>query len=44
MDKSLSKEQVEALAKDNPNVNKFILGQEIKKAIVVPGKLVNIVV
>jgi leucyl-tRNA synthetase len=44
VDKSLSKEHIEALAKNNPNVSKFILGQEIKKVIVVPGKLVNIVV
>jgi len=42
--KSLTKEQVEEAAKQNPNVAKFIEGQVIKKTIVVPGKLVNIVV
>ncbi|MCC2625115.1 MAG: leucyl-tRNA synthetase [Burkholderiales bacterium] len=42
--KSLSKEQVEEAAKQNVNVAKFIEGQIIKKTIVVPGKLVNIVV
>jgi leucyl-tRNA synthetase len=42
--KSLSKEQVEEAAKQNVNVAKFIEGQMIKKTIVVPGKLVNIVV
>lgn len=44
VDKSLSKEQVEEIARQNPNVAKFIEGQTIKKTIVVPGKLVNIVV
>ncbi|HLX54145.1 MAG TPA: class I tRNA ligase family protein, partial [Aquella sp.] len=42
--KSLSKEQVEEAAKQNSNVAKFIEGQVIKKTIVVPGKLVNIVI
>ncbi|MEE3319737.1 MAG: leucine--tRNA ligase [Pseudomonadota bacterium] len=37
------KEAVEALAKDEPNVQKFIEGKTIRKVIVVPGKLVNIV-
>ena len=44
IDKSLSKEQVEVMAKDNSNVQKFITGQTIKKIIVVPNKLINIVV
>lgn len=44
VDKSLTKEQVEIMAKDNSNVQKFISGQEIKKIIVVPNKLINIVV
>jgi leucyl-tRNA synthetase len=44
VDKSFSKEQVEELAKQNPNVSKFIEGQQIKKIIVVPGKIINIVV
>lgn len=44
VDKALGKAEIEHLAKDNPNVTKFISGQEIKKIIIVPGKLVNIVV
>ena len=44
VDKSLSKSEVEALAQNNPNVAKFITGSIIKKLIVVPGKLINIVV
>ena len=42
--KSLTKLQIESLAQENPNVQKFIEGQTIKKLIVVPGKLINIVV
>ena len=34
----------EALALANPQVQKFIEGQPIKKLIVVPGRLINIVV
>lgn len=44
IDKSLSKEQVEEMAKKNHNVQKFIIGQTIKKIIVIPNKLINIVV
>ena len=39
-----SKESVEALAIGEPNVRKFIDGLDIKKVIVVPNKIVNIVV
>ena len=35
---------VEAAAKANDNVAKFIDGKEIRKVIFVPGKLLNIVV
>lgn len=42
--KNLDKEQVEAHAKQNSNVQKFIEGSSIKKVIVVPNKLINIVV
>lgn len=42
--KGLTKDQIEAMAKLNPNVQKFIDGQVIKKMIVVPSKLINIVV
>jgi leucyl-tRNA synthetase len=34
---------VEALAKANPNVQRFIQDATIKKVIVIPQKLVNIV-
>ena len=39
-----SAESIEALALDDPNVQKFIDGKPIRKRIVVPGKLVNFVV
>jgi leucyl-tRNA synthetase len=39
-----SKESVESQALAEPNVRKFIDGLEIKKVIVVPNKIVNIVV
>ena len=42
--KGLSKEELEKVAFENDNVKKFLEGKEIKKVIVVPDKLVNIVV
>lgn len=42
--KDAAKETVEQAALDDAHVRKFIEGQAIKKIIVVPGKLVNIVV
>jgi len=39
-----TKDQVEALALADANVQRFLEGKPIKKLIVVPGKLVNIVV
>lgn len=44
IDKANSREQIEQLAISNPNVSKFIQEQVIKKIIVVPNKLVNIVI
>lgn len=44
VDKSLSKEQLEIIALENPNVQKFIANLIIKKIIIVPNKLINIVV
>jgi leucyl-tRNA synthetase len=41
---SASKEEIEALAAADANVQRFLEGKEIRKMIVVPGKLVNIVV
>ncbi len=42
--KDAAKEAIERLAMENPNVQKFVAGQAVKKVIVVPGKLVNVVV
>ena len=39
-----SKEEMEKLAKENTNVQKFIAGKTIVKVIAIPGKLVEIVV
>jgi leucyl-tRNA synthetase len=35
---------IEELAKSDPNVQKHLDGKQIKKTIVVPGKLVNFIV
>ena len=40
----ISKDEVQALALADEVVQKFIDGKEIRKVIVIPGKLVNIVV
>ncbi|MDQ5887740.1 MAG: leucyl-tRNA synthetase, partial [Pseudomonadota bacterium] len=42
--KDADKAAIEALALANPQVQKFIEGQPIKKLFVVPGRLINIVV
>ena len=42
--KAADKEAVEALALANPDLEGFLTGKEIKKVIVVPGRIVNIVV
>ena len=39
-----AKAAIEAMALAEPNVVKFIEGQAVKKVIIVPGKIVNIVV
>jgi leucyl-tRNA synthetase len=39
-----SREELEAVAREAPNVRAHVDGQEVVKAIVVPGKLVNLVV
>lgn len=44
VDKALTKGEIEAMAKENSNVEKFIEAKPIKKIIVVPNKLINIVV
>jgi len=43
MSASASKEEAEALARAQPNVAAFLEGQTVRKVIVVPGKIVNIV-
>lgn len=44
IEKGLSKEQIEEIATKNSNVQKFITGNTIKKVVVVPNKLINIVI
>jgi leucyl-tRNA synthetase len=41
--KDAAKDAIEAMARANPNVQKFIEGLAIRKIVVVPGRLVNIV-
>lgn len=43
MPKSLSREQVEAAIREDSNTVKYLQGSSIKKVIVVPGKIINIV-
>jgi leucyl-tRNA synthetase len=38
-----SKEQAEALARAHPQIQSFLQGQTVRKVIVVPGKIVNLV-
>ena len=40
---SASKEEIEKIALSNPDVQKAIAGKEVKKIIIVPGRLINIV-
>ena len=41
--RSISKEDLEALALENKNIKEHLEGLTIRKVIVIPGKLVNIV-
>jgi leucyl-tRNA synthetase len=43
MPRDATREQIEAAALASPRVREFVAGKEIKKIVVVPGKLVNIV-
>ena len=43
-DKQLTEEEVKALARDLPNINKAIEGKEVRKVIVVPNKIINFVI
>ncbi len=42
--KAADKEAIQSLALRNVNVKKFVEGQTVKKVVVVPGRLVNLVV
>ena len=42
--KDADRSQIEKLAMQNPNVQKHVSGQPVKKVVVVPGRLVNVVV
>jgi leucyl-tRNA synthetase len=42
--KAADRGAIERLALSNPNVQKFVAGQNVKKVVVVPGRLVNLVV
>ena len=42
--KAADRAAIEELARANPNVQKFVAGQNVKKVVVVPGRLVNLVV
>ncbi|HEX7054736.1 MAG TPA: leucine--tRNA ligase [Burkholderiales bacterium] len=42
--KKADKSAIESLAMANPNVQRFVAGQRVRKVVVVPGRLVNLVV
>jgi leucyl-tRNA synthetase len=42
--KAAARSEIETLALANANVQKFVAGQNVKKVVVVPGRLVNLVV
>ena len=42
--KTLSKDEIEAIALSDPSVTHHTEGKTVKKVIVVPGRIVNIVV
>jgi len=42
--KAADRSAIEGLALANPNVQRFVAGQNVKKVVVVPGRLVNLVV
>lgn len=43
LDASLSKEEIEKAALSSPEVSKLLEGAELKKVIVVPGRIINLV-
>jgi len=42
--KAADRAAIEQLARANPNVQRFVAGQNVKKVVVVPGRLINLVV
>jgi leucyl-tRNA synthetase len=42
--KAAGRSEIEQLARANPNVQRFVAGHNVKKVVVVPGRLVNLVV
>ncbi len=42
--KTADRAAIEGLALANPNVQRFVAGQDVKKVVVVPGRLVNLVI
>jgi leucyl-tRNA synthetase len=42
--KAADRASIEGLALANPNVQRFVAGQNVKKVVVVPGRLINLVV
>ncbi len=44
VDRNISEEDLKKLAQQDPNIQKHIADKEVRKAIVVPNKLVNFVV
>src|SRR5205814_434751 len=42
--KAADRAAIEELARANPNVQRFVAGQNVKKVVVVPGRLINLVI
>src|SRR6202007_1968627 len=42
--KAADRAAIEELARANPNVQRYVSGQNVKKVVVVPGRLINLVV
>jgi leucyl-tRNA synthetase len=44
VDVSTSKHDIETIAMQNSQIQRFIDGKQVKRVIIVPGRLINIVV
>ena len=42
--KSADREALQALALASPQIQKYVAGQPVRKVVVVPGRLINLVV